>query len=311
MELNSEKSAADKPDGSDDRRLPVKKKLLLLIGVIFASFLLLDFKLPAAFNNSGEPFVFVIMLNIVVGQLTLICVWGTLVEGTFWIRLPWTILMLVISWAGLAYGVYLVHGSANPAEVLALGLIWFYAFMISYIPLKLAAWGFGWRILKVGQKDSSKPKNNYQIRDIMIGTAILAVTLSIGRMVVPGDLPSWEEVLSKSGLSDYGAFISLFVFSVVSLIVKLPCIWITLAVPLSSILRYSTSWIAIAAVLGLFEMGVLIFFLGISGTGPEIWDLAAGLMVGHAVMAASMIGVLYLLRTFGYRMSRRKRLAAD
>jgi len=154
-------------------------------------------------------------------------------------------------------------------------------------------------------------ENNYQIRDIMIGTAILAVTLSIGRMVVPGDLPSWEEVLSKSGLSDYGAFISLFVFSVVSLIVKLPCIWITLAVPLSSILRYSTSWIAIAAVLGLFEMGVLIFFLGISGTDPEMWDLAAGLMVGHAVMAASMIGVLYLLRTFGYRMSRRKRLAAD
>ena len=290
--------------------MPTRKKLFLVIVAIFVGFLLLDLMTPAAFEFQ-TPFIPVLMMNLVVAQLTLVCVWGALVEGTFWIRLPWTILMLVISWAGLAYGVYLVHGTANPAEVLALGLIWFYAFMISYIPLKLAAWGFGWRILKVGQKDSSKPKNNYQIRDIMIGTAILAVTLSIGRMVVPGDLPSWEEVLSKSGLSDYGAFISLFVFSVVSLIVKLPCIWITLAVPLSSILRYSTSWIAIAAVLGLFEMGVLIFFLGISGTDPEMWDLAAGLMVGHAVMAASMIGVLYLLRTFGYRMSRRKRLAAD
>ena len=290
--------------------MPTRKKLFLVIVAIFVGFLLLDLMTPAAFEFQ-TPFIPVLMMNLVVAQLTLVCVWGALVEGTFWIRLPWTILMLVISWAGLAYGVYLVHGTANPAEVLALGLIWFYAFMISYIPLKLAAWGFGWRILKVGQKDSSKPKNNYQIRDIMIGTAILAVTLSIGRMVVPGDLPSWEEVLSKSGLSDYGAFISLFVFSVVSLIVKLPCIWIALAVPLSSILRYSTSWIAIAAVLGLFEMGVLIFFLGISGTGPEMWDLAAGLMVGHAVMAASMIGVLYLLRTFGYRMSRRKRLAAD
>ena len=290
--------------------MPTRKKLFLVIVAIFVGFLLLDLMTPAAFEFQ-TPFIPVLMMNLVVAQLTLVCVWGALVEGTFWIRLPWTILMLVISWAGLAYGVYLVHGTANPAEVLALGLIWFYAFMISYIPLKLAAWGFGWRILKVGQKDSSKPKNNYQIRDIMIGTAILAVTLSIGRMVVPGDLPSWEEVLSKSGLSDYGAFISLFVFSVVSLIVKLPCIWIALAVPLSSILRYSTSWIAIAAVLGLFEMGVLIFFLRISGTDPEMWDLAAGLMVGHAVMAASMIGVLYLLRTFGYRMSRRKRLAAD
>jgi len=244
--------------------LPTRKKLFLVIVAIFVGFLLLDLMTPAAFEFQ-TPFIPVLMMNLVVAQLTLVCVWGALVEGTFWIRLPWTILMLVISWAGLAYGVYLVHGTANPAEVLALGLIWFYAFMISYIPLKLAAWGFGWRILKVGQKDSSKPKNNYQIRDIMIGTAILAVTLSIGRMVVPGDLPSWEEVLSKSGLSDYGAFISLFVFSVVSLIVKLPCIWITLAVPLSSILRYSTSWIAIAAVLGLFEMGVLIFFLSLPG----------------------------------------------
>ena len=248
------------------------------------------------------------MMNLVVGQLTLICIWGTLVEGTFWIRLPWSILMLVISWAVLARGVYLTHGKIENAQSLGLGLVWFYAFMVSYIPLKLAAWGFGWRILKNDQTDSSRAKTNYQIRDMMIGTAILAVTLSIGRTLLPGDLPSLEKVISRSGLNDYNMLIAMFIFSVVSLIVKLPCIWIALAGPLSSIMRHSIRWVCIAAVLGLVEMGLLVFVLG--PPGPDTWEVVVGLTVGHAVMATTMIGVLYLLRIFGYRMFRRKRMAA-
>ncbi len=288
--------------------MPVRKKLLQVIAVIFVAFLLLDLIMPAAFE-SRDAFFPILMMNLVMGQLTLICVWGTLVEGTFWIRLPWTILMLVISWAALAQGVYLVHGNTDAAEVLALGLVWFYAFAISYIPLKLAAWGFGWRIIKEGQQGESESKANYQIRDMMIGTAILAAILSIGRMLLPGDLPSWENVVSKSGLNDYRPLTALFFFSVISLIVKLPCIWIALAVPLSSIKRYSLCWIGIAAILGLVEMGLLTFFLG--QLGPDTLPFMAGLIIGHAVMAAIMIGVLYLLRTFGYQMSRRKRLNAD
>ena len=288
--------------------MPVRKKLLLVIGSIFVAFLLLDLVLPTAFELRSS-FFFVLMINLVVGQLTLICVWGTLVEGTFWIRLPWTILMLVISWAALARGVYLAHGTADSAEVLALGLIWFYAFAISYIPLKIAAWGFGWRIYMEGDEDSSKSKANYQIRDMMIGTAILAATLSIGRILLPGDSPSWENVVSNSGLNDYRPLTALFIFSVISLIVKLPCIWIALAVPFSSIKRYSLYWIGIAAILGLVEVGLFTFFLG--GPGQDKEEFTIGLMIGHAAMAAIMIGVLYFLRTFGYRMSRRRRLAAD
>ena len=283
-------------------------KLLLIIGAICAVFLLLDLMTPSVYE-SRSAFFLVLVTNLVVGQLTLICVWGTLVEGTFWIRLPWTILMLVISWAVLARGVYIAYGTIDTAEVLGLGLVWFYAFIISYIPLKLAAWGFGWRILKEYQEDSSQAKTNYQIRDMMIGTAILAVTLSIGRILLPGDFPSWERVVSKSGLNDYRPLTALFIFSVVSLIVKLPCIWIALAVPLSSIKRYSIRWICIAALLGLVELGLLVLFLG--PPGGETSEYAIGLTLGHAVMAVTMIGVLYVLRIFGYRMTRGKRMAAN
>ena len=142
----------------------------------------------------------------------------------------------------------------------------------------------------------------------MIGTAILAVIFAIGRMLLPGDLPSWEEVISRSGLGGPQLLTVMFIFSVVSLIVKLPCIWIALAIPLSKVKQYSICWIAGAAVLGLFEIGLLTFVL--HSSGPDQLEVTIALMLGHASMAAIMIGVLYLLRSFGYRMSRRKRLAA-
>ena len=53
----------------------------------------------------------------------------------------------------------------------------------------------------------------------------------------------------------------------------------------------------------------LTFFVG--PFGSDTLELVLGLSLGHAIMAGLMIGVLYLLRIFGYRMSRRKRMAAD
>ena len=47
-----------------------------------------------------------------------------------------------------------------------------------------------------------------------------------------------------------------------SLIVKLPCVWIALAVPLSKIKAYSILWTICAGLLGLVEMGILISFMG-------------------------------------------------
>ena len=79
------------------------------IVLIFVGFLILDVILPLFFED--ENFFWVVLLNVVVAQLTLLCIWGTLVEGTFLIRIPWTILLLVISWAALAYGVYLQQGA--------------------------------------------------------------------------------------------------------------------------------------------------------------------------------------------------------
>ncbi len=63
----------------------------------------------------------------------------------------------------------------------------------------------------------------------MIGTALLALVLAIGRAWLPGNLPTWSSVLDASGLNRMENVTIFLIFSVVSLIVTLPCIWIALA----------------------------------------------------------------------------------
>lgn len=282
-------------------------QLAVLVGVLFAVFVAMDMLMSSCFHDAWSG---VFMMNIVVAQLTLICIWGTLVEGTFWIRLPWTILLLVISWGALCYGVKLDHGVISSAEVWGMGLVWVYGFVVSYIPLKLAAWLFGWRIFQKDKPDRGAQVNRYAIRDMMMGTAILAVTLAIGRQFMPGDWPTWSAVLTESGLDDPLPVFAMVLFSIISLIVKLPCIWIALAISKEKIPRYSLIWIVCAGVLGFVELGILAAVVKTLGRS-ETLQFMFGLVLGHLAMAVIMIGVLCVLRRFGYRTSRLKQQSIE
>ena len=305
MEQQISESTPNGDDQPQNEDSPSLVKLLLFVCLTFAGFMVLNVLTPVFFDDA---WIAIILMNLVIGQLTLICVWGTLVEGTFWVRLPWTILLLVISWAALCVGLCIENEgrltSVDPAEILGLGLVWFYGFAISYIPLKLAALLFGWRITltKLRNSDAS---GNHSIRDMMIGTAILAVALAIGRPFVSGDLPSWAEILNASGLNEAQPVVALFVFSMISLLVKLPCIWIALATPISSFFVRASWWIFLSGVLAGIEMLLLCAVLG--SPGSEGAEILAGLVFGHMAMATTMLGVLRVLRQFGYSMSRRRK----
>ncbi len=272
------------------------------IVLICLAFLLTDVLVPQDFSNSS--FVFFILLNIVVAQLTLICVWGTLVEGTFWVRMPWTLLLLVVAWAALVYGMYLEQGqSVDTREVLGLGLIWFFGFAVSYVPLKTAAWFFGWRITQEKSLSPNPNSNRYAIRDMMIGTAILAVVMSIGSYLIQGkELPTWSAVLETSQLGRIESLFVVSVFSVVSLIVKLPCIWVALATTKTNLVSNALCWILLSGLFGLAEFFLLCFVLG--PPGSETLETFCAMTIGHMVMAAVMIGVLCVLRHDGYGITR-------
>jgi hypothetical protein len=204
----------------------------------------------------------------------------------------------------LCFGVYLDNGLITPAEVMGMGLVWFYGFAVSFVPLKIAAWLFGWKIWFVGEDRAAETQGRYGIRDMMVGTSVLALALAIGRAFIPGELPSWSQVLRASGLESYEALLALFLFSIISLVVKLPCIWIALATPRDKVVSRSGFWILCSAGLGCVETVLLAVLVGI--TGSELGEILLGLVAGHAAMAALMIVVLYGLRSFGYRMTRQR-----
>jgi len=146
-------------------------------------------------------------------------------------------------------------------------------------------------------------------RDMMIGTAILGVVMAIGRLLIPGELPSWIEVLRASGLERPQTVTVLSIFSVVSLVVKLPCVWIALAMTKEKVIAHGTVWIFTSGLIGLLEFGILCTVVG-----PPGGDGAAilfGMIVGHTLMAAVMIGVLYFLRLYGYGMTRIRKRSAN
>jgi len=227
------------------------------------------------------------------------------VNGTFWIRLPWTFLLLTISWGVLGCGVYFAEGRLSTATMLGLGIVWFYGFAISFIPLKLAAWLFRWRITWDGM--TKRDNQSFAIRDLMIGTGLLAVTFALGRQMIPGEIPSLQKILQGSNLDQPDMFFILAVFGVFSLIVKLPCIWIALATQKERMVRHAVVWMVISGAMGFLELFTLSEVIG-PPSPREYLEVMLYLVLSHMAMAGVIMGVLFLLRYFGYRLERTKKL---
>ena len=295
MNTNFEQLPKSKPNANRDQQL------LLLIGVCCIGFFIADVATPACFHT---PFLGMLALGVVTAQLTVICVWGTLVRGTFWIRLPWTLLLLVVSWCALALGVSIENGRSNTDEILGVGLFWMIGFITSFVPLKIAALCFRWQIIhdSAAYQNEGQEDYKYAIRDIMIGTLLLALALAIGRAMLAGEEISFARAMRAANLNQAEPFIALTIFGIVSLLVKLPCIWISLGEKTENIKSRICGWAAYCFALAIAEIIALTVFLG--PAGPEAAELFAGIILSHQLMGAIMLGVCLTLRGLGYRLER-------
>ncbi|MEM9588638.1 MAG: hypothetical protein AAGA03_15255, partial [Planctomycetota bacterium] len=287
---------------ADQRTLKVGTRtgLVLLIGICCVGFLIADVATPTWFES---PFSAMLALGIVTAQLTVICVWGTLVRGTFWIRLPWTILLLVVSWCGFALGITLENGSPDIDAMLATAALWSFGFVTSVVPLKIAALCFRWQIVQVTAYDKNpERRSSFAIRDLLIGTLFLAVTMGIGRAMLPGDGISISRALQASSLDEAEPLFAVTLFGVVSLLVKLPCIWISLGERSEKIMSRIGIWIPYCFALTVFEIGLLVAVLG--DPGDESVEVFSGMIISHQLMGAIMLGVCLTLRGLGYRLER-------
>ena len=294
QEMNPPRDIALREETGSTNNMP----LIGLVAACAIGFLIVDVSIVRLLELHSELLACV-LFNLLVAQLTLISVWGTLVHGTFWIRMPWTLLLITVSWYALVLGYTYVHGEMSAAEVLSLGLVWFYGFVVSFVPLKIAAWSLRWKITR---RQSSDDSSQFAIRDIMLGMFILSVTLAIGRLFVPDWQGEWAQVVESGMLGRRNSLVLLGTFGVVSLILKMPCIWIALAMRSDKIVRYSLIWAAYCAAVCVVEITSLCVMLGPPGEGAVI--IFIDLLVGHLLMGITVLGVLLILRKLGYRLSR-------
>ena len=291
-------SETELPDSSSDQFDPGLQRVGLgfLILLCCIGFLIADVLTAHLFD---DPFPAMIILNVITAQLTLVCVWGTLVQGTFWVRLPWTLLLLVVSWCALAVGAAWEFSGTHVEQVLGIGFLWSFGFVASFVPLKIAAVAFGWRIVQTSTQGEQLVQ--YSIRDMMIGTLLLAVTMAIGRAVLPDEPIDLQLALRSSGLGDGEPLFAICVFGVISLLVKLPCIWIALAQDNEKLPASIAIWSGYCVILTILELAVLSIFLGVP-SGES--GLVLGMLIGHQLMGGIVLAVCLALRGLGYRLQR-------
>lgn len=275
-----------------------KQRLALLIIACCIGFLLADVATRTCFEN---PFWAMIALGVITAQLTVICVWGTLVRGTFWIRLPWTLLLLLVSWCAIALGITIENGSPDTDAMLGAAALWTFGFATSFVPLKIAALCFRWQIVQDSGDHQNVVRNSrYAIRDIMIGTLLLALTMAIGRAMLPNEEISFTRAIHASSLNRPEPLIAITIYGIISLLVKLPCIWIALGEESEKIRSRIYAWIVYCLVLAFIEILLLIAVLG--NPGSRSGELFAGMIISHQLMGAIMLGVCLALRGMGYRL---------
>lgn len=303
--MNEPANVDPDPDSAGTLKRYRKSQLIMLIAVCCVGFFLADVATPTCFE---EAFPAMLALGVVTAQLTVICVWGTLVRGTFWIRLPWTLLLLVISWCGFAWGITIENGEPDTQSMLSTAVLWTFGFVTSFVPLKIAALCFRWQIVQDAAVDvGTGQSSRYAIRDIMIGTLLLALSMGIGRAMLPGEDISFGLALQASALSQPEPLIAISIYGIVSLAVKLPCIWIALGEEAENIPSRVVVWVLYCFALAIIEIILLIAFLGNPGSDSE--ELFAGMIISHQLMGAIMLGVCLALRGLGYRLERSVRPA--
>ena len=185
--------------------------------------------------------------------------------------------------------------------MLGVAAFWTLGFVTSFVPLKIAAMCFRWQIVQ----DSVASRNagggfHYAIRDIMIGTFLLAMSMGIGRAMLPDEDIHFSNAIHASGLDSAEPLIATVVYGIVSLLVKLPCIWISLGEKAEKIPLRILVWAVYCFALAILEIGLLIVLLGSPGNRSD--GLYTGIIISHQIMGAIMLGVCLALRGLGYKL---------
>ena len=283
----------------------------LLLPFVAIGFLVFDVFVHGLFDEASIPAV-TLILAVVSAQLTMISVWGSLVHGSFVVRLPWSLLLLVISFYAFALGVRLSTWQVSQIvrQQFFIGFFWSMGFVVSFVPLKVMAVISGWRVGVVDVPSSSgKSDSQYGTRQMMLGVTFLAVTMGLIRLAfVYQDINLWS--LVSSVFYDLGgAVLAFWAFCVVSLLINIPCVWISLAQQRRYMLFSLTGWVVYCLFMTALELVCLAWIAsGLPGwRGSDF----AWFFISHQLMGGLILVCCLALRGMGYTLQRGDRLSMD
>ena len=233
--------------------------------------------------------------GVFIGQVNLIATWGALGPGNVVVRLPWSILLGVLTWYAIVLGfrAWRPEFLDNPDLVL-LGPVLLGGIMVAQIPLWIAGKWFRWRLINLedGGIASEDGPLQFNVRHVLLVMFLVALALGPARLVLP------SMTFDGLYLADELAVI-LSTVVVTNLVMTVPCIWGALvrsnAIPL-------LVWPVYCAVVTAAEFGTLCVLLG--SPGSDWREVLLAFFLLNLLQCVTVYFALRLFRAVGFRLVR-------
>lgn len=238
-----------------------------------------------------------LLVGLLIGQLNLSSVWAAVSAGPFVTRLPWSLLLAVLTWVSFSLGVADdSQAVSNVGMFLAIGCI------VTQMPLWFASRLLGWEMVQRSGKASMGPAEDasrdkqFQIKQVLIGTFALAVTLGVARYLQP-----LFELNTNLPPESY-AFLSAAI--VCNLLLAVPCVWFAMLTQLDWAKAFIA--IAVAVLVSLLEFGGICLAIGGPGRDHFNWAMVF-ISTNLGQMIAVYVPLLLLKKYAGFELVRRNR----
>lgn len=240
-----------------------------------------------------------VMFGTVFGQVSLAAAWTALGPFRLTVRLPLAVVWLAVLPLVLALGA--LRGPMDLQFLVMVGGAIAGQWILVQIPLWLLVWYYGLRIVAAGDEPAFSPRDQqFGIRQLMVLTAIVAVVLGLGRMLLGGISretagPDWIEGVKVFGM-----------MAIANTFIMLPMLGAVLLPRLSA---------AAAVFAGLFAVAVAIVeysvFRLMARGGGSAGDLILVFGAINVVQCAWVVALVSTLRLGGYRLLSRSNSLAQ
>jgi hypothetical protein len=279
---NADRNLGDAEHGESATAMPQRRTTIGYVsGAIIGAFLVVDFLTPSLLPpRPTSEWMFVAALGLCIGQVNLIATWAVLAPGNIVVRIPWSLLLGMLMWYTLILSNRASGGISAEGSVL-LGCVLLTGVVVAQIPLWIA-------------KQSSQDDRQFHLQHLLLGTFLLAVALSLLRLVFPSGASGLHGNLGE-------LVVTLGVVVICNLLVTVPCIWGGLILS-SSVVAAAWGWLTYCAILTLVEYLVL---AGISGSrGPDGMRPLVYMYVMNIAQCVAVFGPLRGFRALGFRLLR-------